>query len=47
MIIVALVAGFLLTRRAADFDEAKPEGTRPTAEPPTGARHAHRDGPAR
>jgi uncharacterized protein len=31
MIIMVLVAGYLLTRRAADFDKAKPEGTRLTA----------------
>jgi uncharacterized protein len=47
MIIMVLVAGFLLTRRAADFDKAKPEGTRPTAQPPIGARRARPDAPAR
>jgi membrane protease YdiL (CAAX protease family) len=31
MIIMVLVAGYLLTRRAADFDKAQPEGTRLTA----------------
>ena len=44
MIIMVLVAGYLLTRRAADFDKAKPEGTRPTAEPRTGAQRARPDG---
>jgi membrane protease YdiL (CAAX protease family) len=33
MIVMVLVAGYLLIRRAADFDKAKPEGTRPAAEP--------------
>ena len=42
--IMVLVAGYLLTRRAADFDKAKPEGTRPTAEPRTGAQRARPDG---
>ena len=37
MIIIVLVAGFLLSRRAADFDKAKPEGARPTTESRTGA----------
>ena len=36
MIIMVLVAGYLLTRRAADFDKAQPEDTRPTAGPPSG-----------
>jgi membrane protease YdiL (CAAX protease family) len=32
MIIIVLVAGHLLTRRAADFNEAEPEGARPSTE---------------
>jgi hypothetical protein len=43
MIIVALVAGYLLARRAADFDRAQPEGRRPTAEPHAAARRARRN----
>jgi uncharacterized protein len=38
MIIMVLVAGYLLTRRAADFDKAKPYAARPVAEPQIGAR---------
>jgi uncharacterized protein len=38
MIIMVLVAGYLLTRRAADFDKAKPHAARPAAEPEIGAR---------
>src|SRR5215218_7387312 len=41
MIILVLVAAYLLIRRAADFDKAKPEGTRPAAEPHTVAQRAH------
>jgi uncharacterized protein len=44
MIIMVVVAGYLLTRRTADFDNAKPEGARPTAEPHIGARRARLDG---
>jgi hypothetical protein len=29
MIIMVLVAGYLLTRRAADFDKAEPKNPRP------------------
>jgi hypothetical protein len=39
-----LVAGYLLIRRAADFDKAKPEGTRPAAEPRAGAQRARPGG---
>ena len=45
MIVMVLGAGYLLIRRAADFDKAKPEGTRPIAEPHTEAQPAHSDGP--
>ncbi len=44
MVIVALVAAFLLTRRAADFDRAKPEGALPTAVPHAGAQRARPSG---
>ena len=44
MIIMVLVAGYLLTRRAADFAKAEPEGARPTTEPRTGAQRARPDG---
>jgi len=40
MIVMVLVAGYLLIRRAADFDKAKPEGTRPVAEPHSVAQRA-------
>ncbi len=43
MIIMVLVAGYLLTRRAADFDKAKPEGARLTAEARTGVQRARPD----
>ena len=33
MIIMVLVAGYLLTRRAADFDKAEPKSPRATADP--------------
>ena len=33
MVIMVLVAGFLLVRRAADFDKARPRAQRPTMEP--------------
>ncbi len=45
MIVMVLVAGYLLIRRAADFDKAKPEGTRPAGEPRTMAHRAHSGGP--
>jgi membrane protease YdiL (CAAX protease family) len=45
MIIMVLVAGYLWTRRAADFDKAQPKDSRPTAEPPTAARRAGPDDP--
>ena len=45
MIIVVLVAGYLLTRRAADFDKARPAGMRQAVERPTVARRARPDDP--
>ena len=39
MLIMVLVAGFLLVRKAADFDKARPTAQRPTTEPRVGARH--------
>jgi hypothetical protein len=33
MIIMVLVAGYLLTRRAADFDKAEPKSPRATTDP--------------
>jgi hypothetical protein len=38
MIIMVLVAGYLLTRRAADFAKAEPTSPRPTATPRAAAR---------
>ena len=43
MIIVVLVAGYLLTRRAADFAKAEPKAPRPTA--PIAAGRVDRDDP--
>jgi hypothetical protein len=40
MIIMVLVAGYLLTRRAADFDKAEPKSPRATTDPRTAARTA-------
>ena len=45
MIIMVLVAGYLLTRRAADFDKARPEGMRQAGERPTVARRARPEDP--
>ena len=45
MIIMVLVAGYLLTRRAADFDKARPEGMRQAGERPTVARRARPEEP--
>ena len=44
MIIMVLVAGYLLIRRAADFAKAEPAGARPATEPRTGAQPARPDG---
>jgi hypothetical protein len=46
MIIMVLVAGYLLTRRAADFHKAEPQDARPTSEPSTAGRRAHTDDPS-
>ena len=40
MIIMVLVAGYLLIRRAADFERAEPKSPRPTTGPRTAARRA-------
>ena len=45
MIIMVLVAGYLLTRRAADFAKAEPKSPRPTTEPRTAARQARPNDP--
>jgi uncharacterized membrane protein YjjP (DUF1212 family) len=45
MIIMVLVAGYLLTRRAADFAKAEPTSPRPTATPRAAARPAGPDDP--
>jgi CAAX protease family protein len=45
MIIIVLVAGYLLTRRAADFAKAEPKSPRPTNEPRPAARRAGPDDP--
>jgi uncharacterized protein len=45
MIIMVLVAGYLLTRRAADFAKAEPKTPRPTNEPRPAARRAGPDEP--
>ena len=45
MIVMVLVAGYLLTRRAADFDKARPAGPRQTSERPTVARRARPEDP--
>jgi membrane protease YdiL (CAAX protease family) len=45
MIIMVLVAGYLLTRRAADFAKAEPKSPRPTNEPRPAARRSGPDGP--
>ena len=39
MVIMVLVAAFLLVRKAADFDKARPRAERPTMEPRIEARH--------
>ena len=43
MIIMVLVADYLWTRRAADFDKAQPNDGRPSTEPRTAARRARPD----
>jgi membrane protease YdiL (CAAX protease family) len=45
MIIMVLVAGYLLTRRAADFAKAEPKSPRPTTDQRTAAQRARPDGP--
>lgn len=45
MIIMVLLAGYLLTRRAADFRKAEPQDARPTSEPSTAGRRAQTDDP--
>jgi hypothetical protein len=45
MIIMVLVAGFLLTRRAADFAKAEPKSPLPTNETRPTARRAHPNEP--
>jgi hypothetical protein len=47
MIIMVLLAGYLLTRRAADFAKAEPKSPRPTTDPRTAAQQAGRDDLAR
>jgi uncharacterized protein len=44
MIIMVLLAGYLLTRRAADFEKAQPEQGRPPHQSSTTARRAEGDG---
>jgi hypothetical protein len=38
MVVVVLVAAFLLLRKGADFDKARPRAQRPTIEPRVEAR---------
>jgi uncharacterized protein len=45
MIILVLVAGYLLTRRAADFAKAEPKSPRPTNAPRPAARRARPNEP--
>jgi len=45
MIIMVLVAGYLLTRRAADFAKAEPKSPLPTTDQRAAARRAHPDHP--
>jgi membrane protease YdiL (CAAX protease family) len=45
MIIMVLVAGYLLTRRAADFKKAEPKTPRPTTSSPIAARRARAEDP--
>jgi uncharacterized membrane protein YjjP (DUF1212 family) len=45
MIIMVLVAGYLLTRRAADFAKAEPKSPRPVATSRAAARRAGPDDP--
>src|SRR5215212_7085371 len=45
MIIMVLVAGYLLTRRAADFKKAEPKTPRPTTSSPIAARLARAEDP--
>jgi hypothetical protein len=40
MIIMVLVAGYLLIRRAAEFEQAEPNSPRPTTDSRTTARRA-------
>jgi uncharacterized protein len=47
MIIMVLLAGYLLTRRAADFAKAEPKSPRPTTDQRTAAKQAGRDDLAR
>jgi uncharacterized protein len=47
MIIMVLLAGYLLTRRAADFAKAEPKSPRPTIDQPTAARGPSPDDLAR
>jgi uncharacterized protein len=45
MIILVLVAGYLLTRRAADFAKAEPKSPLPTTDQRTAAQRSHPDDP--
>jgi hypothetical protein len=45
MIIMVLVAGYLLTRRAADFKQAEPKTPLPTTSSPIAARRARAGNP--
>jgi hypothetical protein len=45
MIIMVLVAGYLLTRRAADFKQAEPKTPLPTTSSPIAARRARAEDP--
>jgi hypothetical protein len=45
MIIMVLVAGYLLTRRAADLAKAEPKSPLPTTDQPAAARRARPDNP--
>jgi hypothetical protein len=45
MIILVLVAGYLLTRRAADFAKAEPKSPRPTTDQRAAARRAGPEDP--
>ncbi|MFL6044259.1 MAG: hypothetical protein ACJ72M_03980, partial [Propionibacteriaceae bacterium] len=45
MIIMVLVAGYLLTRRGADFAKAEPKSPLPSIDQRAAARQAHPDHP--